>query len=104
MPSTSAKQHRFMEAVAHSPEFAKKAGVPQSVGRDFVAADKRAAAGPHREPDADERGGRSDMDRDDRMKCPKPMHKSHDAPTRCPTPQHGSHDMPTRPGQRQGGY
>ena len=29
-----------MEAVAHSPEFAKKAGVPQSVGKDFAAADK----------------------------------------------------------------
>lgn len=40
MPSTSAKQHRFMEAVAHNPKFAAKAGVPQSVGRDFAAADK----------------------------------------------------------------
>ena len=29
-----------MAAVAHSPSFAKKAGVPQSVGRDFVDADK----------------------------------------------------------------
>jgi len=29
-----------MEAVAHSPSFAKKAGVPQSVGKDFAAADK----------------------------------------------------------------
>ena len=29
-----------MAAVAHSPEFAKKAGVPQSVGRDFNEADK----------------------------------------------------------------
>ena len=29
-----------MEAVAHSPSFAKKAGVPQSVGKDFSAADK----------------------------------------------------------------
>ena len=29
-----------MEAVAHSPEFAKKTGVPQSVGKDFAAADK----------------------------------------------------------------
>jgi len=43
MPSTSPKQHRFMEAVAHSPAFAKKAGVPQSVGRDFAAADERKA-------------------------------------------------------------
>jgi hypothetical protein len=40
MPSTSAKQHRFMQAIAHSPSFAKKAGVPQSVGKDFTAADK----------------------------------------------------------------
>ena len=40
MPSTSKKQHNFMEAVAHKPSFAKKAGVPQSVGKDFSAADK----------------------------------------------------------------
>lgn len=40
MPSTSKKQHNFMQAVAHSPAFAKKAGVPQSVGRDFSEADK----------------------------------------------------------------
>jgi hypothetical protein len=40
MPSTSKKQHNFMEAVAHSPAFAKKAGVPQSVGKDFASADK----------------------------------------------------------------
>jgi hypothetical protein len=31
-----------MEAVAHSPEFAKKAGVPQSVGKDFAKADDKA--------------------------------------------------------------
>jgi len=29
-----------MEAVAHNPSFAKKAGVPQSVGKDFSNADK----------------------------------------------------------------
>jgi hypothetical protein len=40
MPSTSKKQHNFMLAVAHSPAFAKKAGVPQSVGKDFSNADK----------------------------------------------------------------
>jgi hypothetical protein len=40
MPSTSKRQHNFMAAVAHNPEFAKKAGVPQSVGKDFNAADK----------------------------------------------------------------
>jgi hypothetical protein len=40
MPSVSKKQHNFMEAVAHNPSFAKKAGVPQSVGKDFSNADK----------------------------------------------------------------
>ena len=40
MPSTSKKQHDFMNAVAHSPAFAKKVGVPQSVGKDFSNADK----------------------------------------------------------------
>jgi hypothetical protein len=40
MPSASKKQHNFMEAVAHNPAFAKKAGVPQSVGKDFSMADK----------------------------------------------------------------
>jgi hypothetical protein len=40
MPSSSKKQADFMRAVAHSPEFAKKAGVPQSVGKDFSNADK----------------------------------------------------------------
>ena len=40
MPSASKKQSEFMRAIAHSPSFAKKVGVPQSVGRDFSAADK----------------------------------------------------------------
>jgi hypothetical protein len=40
MPSTSKKQHNFMEMVAHNPKMAKKVGVPQSVGKDFAAADK----------------------------------------------------------------
>ena len=40
MPSSSKKQADFMRAVAHSPEFAKKSGVPQSVGKDFSNADK----------------------------------------------------------------
>lgn len=40
MPSSSKKQHNFMAAVAHSPSFAKKVGVPQSVGKDFTVADK----------------------------------------------------------------
>jgi hypothetical protein len=40
MPSVSKKQHNFMAAVANNPSFAKKAGVPQSVGKDFTTADK----------------------------------------------------------------
>jgi hypothetical protein len=41
MPSKSPQQHRFMEAAAHNPEFAKKAGIPQKVAKEFVAADKK---------------------------------------------------------------
>ena len=40
MPSVSKKQHNLMAAVAKNPSFAKKAGIPQSVGKEFVAADK----------------------------------------------------------------
>lgn len=40
MPSKTKKQAKFMAAVANSPKFAKKAGVPQSVGREFAKADK----------------------------------------------------------------
>jgi hypothetical protein len=40
MPSKSKAQHNFMAAVAHNPAFAKKAGVPQSVGKEFNNADK----------------------------------------------------------------
>jgi hypothetical protein len=40
MPSKSPQQHRFMQAAANNPEFAKKAGIPQDVAKEFVAADK----------------------------------------------------------------
>ena len=40
MPSSSKAQHRFMEAIAHNPGFAKKVGIPQSVGKEFSNADK----------------------------------------------------------------
>lgn len=39
MPSKSPAQHRLMQAVAHSPDFARKVKIPQSVGREFAAAD-----------------------------------------------------------------
>lgn len=41
MPSKSEKQKRFMQAAAHNKSFAKKADIPQSVAKEFVAADKR---------------------------------------------------------------
>jgi len=41
MPSTSAKQARFMAAAAHDPGFAKKAAIPQSVAKEFNRADAK---------------------------------------------------------------
>ncbi len=39
MPAKSAAQRRLMEGVAHNPEFAKKVGISQSVGKEFVGKD-----------------------------------------------------------------
>ena len=36
MPTVSKKQEKFMQAVANNPAFAKKVGVPTSVGREFT--------------------------------------------------------------------
>jgi hypothetical protein len=53
MPATSLKQKKFMDAVAHNPAFAKQAGVPQSVGKDFSEASKgmRFGKGPKNRAD-----------------------------------------------------
>jgi hypothetical protein len=40
MPATSEKQKRFMDAAAHNPQFAKAAGVPVSVAKEFSGASK----------------------------------------------------------------
>ena len=40
MPSVSKKQHNLMAAVANNPAVAKKANIPQSVGKEFLKADK----------------------------------------------------------------
>ena len=45
VPSKSKKQHKFMAAVANNPEFASEVGVPQSVGREYMKADKGRFAG-----------------------------------------------------------
>ena len=41
MPSKSKKQAKFMQAAAHNPKFAKQAGVPTKVAKEFNAADKK---------------------------------------------------------------
>jgi len=41
MPSKSKKQAKLMAAAAHNPKFAKKAGVPVGVAKEFNQADKR---------------------------------------------------------------
>ena len=40
MPAVSDKQKRFMDAVAHNKAFAKRVGVPQSVGKEFSKTSK----------------------------------------------------------------
>ena len=74
MPSTSKKQHNFMAAIANNPSFAKKVGVPQSVGKDFSAADKGKKFG---------RGGMAAINKQDT--------------------QHGSMDMPFKSLKKFGG-
>lgn len=39
MPSKTAKQARFFSYAAHNPKFAKKAGISQSVAKEFNQAD-----------------------------------------------------------------
>ena len=41
MPSKSAPQARLMAAAAHNPKFAKSAGVPQAVAKEFNKADAK---------------------------------------------------------------
>lgn len=40
MPSTSKKQERFMRIAAHDSQFAKGAGISQTVAREFYRADQ----------------------------------------------------------------
>ena len=39
MPSANRKQHNLMAMVAHDPAAAKRLGIPQKVGKEFVKAD-----------------------------------------------------------------
>jgi len=40
VPSVSKKQHNLMALVANNPAAAKRVGIPQSVGKEFMKADK----------------------------------------------------------------
>jgi hypothetical protein len=62
MPSKSKKQHNLMAAVAHNPAFAKKVGIPVSVGKEFSDADKGKKFGS---------GGRADLQK---INSPKTKH------------------------------
>lgn len=43
MPSKTARQHRYMEMLAHNPGSAKKKGGPsRKVAKEFVEADKKS--------------------------------------------------------------
>lgn len=41
MPSTSARQHRLMEAALHDKKVREETGIPEDVAEDYVNADKR---------------------------------------------------------------
>lgn len=48
MPVTSKAQMRFMQAAAHSPKFAKKAGIKGTVAQKFVDETPKGAKLPAR--------------------------------------------------------
>jgi len=56
MPATSEKQKRFMDAVAHNKGFAKKVGVPQSVGAEFSDKSKGMSFGKGNKTRVDRQG------------------------------------------------
>ena len=45
MPATSEKQKKFMDAAAHNPAFAKKAGIPTKVAKEFSESSKGLKVG-----------------------------------------------------------
>jgi hypothetical protein len=47
MPSTSKKQEKFMAAAAHNPKFAKMAGIPVKVAKEYNKADQAKKSVPN---------------------------------------------------------
>ena len=85
MPSKSTKQRRFMAAAANNPKFAKKAGIKQSVAREFHNADKRAKK---------YQGGG--------LASAKMGYRPHPGKPMAPRPMPASHSMMRRPPPRGG--
>ena len=54
MPAVSEKQKKFMDAAAHNPAFAKKAGVPMDVAQEFSKASKGGTFGQETRADRQE--------------------------------------------------
>jgi hypothetical protein len=67
MPAKSKKQERFMQAVANNPKFAKKVGVPQSVGKEFTKVKKYKPGGKVITPEK-EKARIKEMVKEDRYK------------------------------------
>ena len=67
MPSTSKKQHNFMAAIAKNPAFAKKVGIKQSVGEEFMKADKGRKFGKGGETHEEKGEMKKDLAQDKKM-------------------------------------
>lgn len=48
MPAKSKAQLKLMQAAAHNPSFAKKAGIPQKVAREYASSTPKSAKMPAR--------------------------------------------------------
>ena len=87
MPAKSKKQQRFMAAVANNPEFAKKVGVPQDVGEEFMKMKKYQGGGRGMDMAMGSRRGRRDMDMMEEARA-RPR------PRRLPAPAPQPDEMP----------
>jgi hypothetical protein len=90
MPAKSEKQRRFMAAVANNPKFAKKVGVPQSVGEEFMEPKKYKKGGKAANKQLGGRRGLRGMAEDDSLaprSAPVPKMRPSLAPRRAPVPK-----------------
>ena len=67
MPSTSKKQHNLMAMVAHDPAAAKRLGIKQSVGEEFMKEDKGRKFGKGGETHEEKGEMKKDLAQDKKM-------------------------------------